>query len=215
MVTGIENMSRQELLGCIENKKNEMAQKIKNGEIEESFAIGGASYTNKEWDRLIKRVDRAVGAVKEQQEERKREYIKALYQEGASKNSIIIEKLNGTYAGDVPYGHLAHDGVIEYNGVVFFCDNEKNAICLGDMSNRKNVITIPLSEGGSLMVNRDNIGDLSNAISMFSPEDQKRILCAIADDNKARETLKEIDDETNSIGEDAEENIFGAELEAL
>ena len=115
----------------------------------------------------------------------------------------------------VPYGHLAHDGVIEYNGVVFFCDNEKNAICLGDMSNRKNVITIPLSEGGSLMVNRNNIGDLSNAISMFSPEDQKRILCAIADDNKARETLKEIDDETNSIGENAEENIFDAELEAL
>lgn len=214
MVTGIENMSRQELLKCIADRKEEMAQKIKDGEIEESFAIGGASYTNKEWDRLIGRVDKVIDAVKEHQAKRKKEYIEDLYKEGMTRSSVLMEKLNGTYVSDVPYGYLAHDGIIEYSGVVFVCDKEKNAICLGDMSNGKNVITVSLSGGGSLMVNRDNIGDLSHAISMFSSEDQKRILCAIADDNKAQETLKEIDDETNSIGDDAEENVFDAELEA-
>ena len=96
-----------------------------------------------------------------------------------------------------PYENLAENGTITYNGVTFVCDSQNNAICLGDMSNMKNVITIPLSDGGSLKVNRDNIGELADAMSMFSPEDIKRIICAIADDKKAQEVQNTIDDEKN------------------
>ena len=38
----------------------------------------------------------------------------------------------------VPYGHLAKDGVIIYNGVCFVCDERTNSICLGDMTDEKN-----------------------------------------------------------------------------
>lgn len=93
-----------------------------------------------------------------------------------------------------PYGSRAKDGVIEYNGVTFVCDTLRNAICLGDMSDKKDVISIPLSEGGTLMVNRDNIDDLSKAIGMFSPEDVNRILRAIAKDAQARRKLLEIEE---------------------
>jgi hypothetical protein len=68
-------------------------------------------------------------------------------------------------------------------------------------NNPTNVLSIPLSKGGCLKVNRDNLGDLAKAIGMFSPEDINLIMRAIAQDTKIKEMQKEIDDVVNSIGE--------------
>lgn len=106
-------------------------------------------------------------------------------------------------APKVPYGHLAKDGVITYNGVVFVCDERTNSICLGDMTDKSQVITVALSGGGHLKVNRNNLGDLSKAVGMFSPEDLNLIMRAIALDTKIQSVQKEIDDMENSIGESA------------
>lgn len=111
-------------------------------------------------------------------------------------------------APKVPYGHLAKDGVIEYNGVVFVCDERTNSICLGNVEDRSQVITVALSGGGHLKVNRNNIGDLSKAVGMFSPEDLNLIMRAIAQDTKIQSVKKEIDDMENSIGS-AENAISG------
>lgn len=104
----------------------------------------------------------------------------------------------------VPYGHLAKNGTIEYNGVIFICDYKNNAICLGDMSNKQNVLNIPLSKGGVLRVNRDSLGALSAAIGMFSPEDVNLILRAITQDKMCRDKLQEIEENKNSIGREAD-----------
>lgn len=143
--------------------------------------------------------------------------------QNVSRNSSFSEVLNKTTEGvtisapgaaaindkKVPYGHLAEDGLITYNGVTFFCDYKNNAICLGDMSNPKEVINVALEGGGVLKVNRDSIGDLVKAIDMFSPEDVKRILDAIARDNFCRSKLQEIEDEKGKIGQELaeEENL--------
>lgn len=111
-----------------------------------------------------------------------------------SKEIPVAEK-------QVPYSNLAQNGIINYNGVVFVCDYEQNAICLGDMSNPDDVLSIPLSGGGTLRVNRDNIDSLSKAIGMFSPEDVNRILRAIAEDAHRQRKLLEIEDEENKIGQ--------------
>lgn len=100
----------------------------------------------------------------------------------------------------VPYGRLAKDGVIIYNGVCFVCDEETNSICLGDMTDEKKVLNIPLSRGGHLKVNRDSIGLLAKAAGMFSPEDLNLIMRAIAEDAKIQSVQKEIEDEKASIG---------------
>lgn len=100
-----------------------------------------------------------------------------------------------------PYSYLAKDGIIDYNGVIFVCDYEHNTLCLGNVSNPKDVIYVPLADGGTLQVNRDNIGDLSKAIGMFSPEDVNRILRAISKDAQCQKKLMEIDEAKNSIGE--------------
>lgn len=113
--------------------------------------------------------------------------------------------VNIRQASKVPYGSLAKDGVITYKGVTFVCDEKTNSICLGDMSNKKNVLNIPLSGGGCLRVNRDNIGDLAKAIGMFSPEDVNRILRAIAQDAKIQSMQQELEDMENSVGTETEQ----------
>lgn len=106
----------------------------------------------------------------------------------------------------VPYSQLAKDGIIEYEGVVFVCDYEENALCLGDMSNPDDVLSIPLSGGGTLKVNRDNIDSLAAAIGMFSPEDVNRILRAIAEDTQCSKKLNEIEEMKNKIGSTQKKN---------
>ncbi len=106
-----------------------------------------------------------------------------------------------------PYQALAKDGVIEYKGVTFVCDFLRNQITLGDVSNKKDCIIVALSEGGSLVVNRDNLSDLSKAIGMFSAEDVNRIMRAIALDNKIHQMQQELEEEENKVIE------MGAEKE--
>ncbi len=105
-------------------------------------------------------------------------------------------------APKVPYGYLAKDGMITYNGVAFICDEKTNSICLGDVSDPKKTINIPLSGGGHLKVNRGEIGQLSKAIGMFSPEDVNRILRAIHLDTKLQSVQKEMEDLEESVGEE-------------
>lgn len=110
----------------------------------------------------------------------------------------LLDKKKNTDNG-VPYNYLAKDGIIEYNGVVFVCDEKYKAIRLGDTSEPKNCLNIPLSGGGSLIVNRDNLDDLAKAIGMFSPEDVNLIMRAIAKDAKIQQMKHQIDDETSGI----------------
>ena len=98
------------------------------------------------------------------------------------------------------YFSMAQDGVISYKGAVFVCDYGRNELQLGDCSDRSKCLTIPLTNGGSLVVNRDNIIELKDAISMFSPEDQLLIMKAIIMDKRAQEVLREIEEESFSIG---------------
>lgn len=105
-----------------------------------------------------------------------------------------------------PYSYLANEkGVIEYKGVVFTLDHERQWLCLGDMSNMDDVIRIPLSQGGCLMVNRNSIDALGRAIGMFSPEDVNRILRALKMDAKIQEMKKEIEEMEDGVGKSNEE----------
>lgn len=109
------------------------------------------------------------------------------------------EKLLGK-GKQAPYSLMADEtGIIEYKGVVFRCDYEHNRLCLGDVSNSKNCITVGLEKGGCLVFNRANIDDLVRAIGMFSPEDVNRIMRAIAEDAKIRQTQMQIEDETSGV----------------
>lgn len=121
-----------------------------------------------------------------------------IYEAAVSGKRNPIEDMR--QAPKVPYGHLAKDGVIVYNGVTFVCDEKTNSICLGDMTDKENVLTIALSGGGHLKVNRNSIGLLSRAAGMFTPQDLNLIMRAIAQDSKIQSVQEEIEDEEASVG---------------
>lgn len=136
---------------------------------------------------------------------------------GATEEELKEKRWESTHKPNqgAPYSYLADEnGIVEYNGVVFVCDNNKKELQLGDMSNSKDVIHIPLSNGGTLAVNRDNIGDLGQAIGMFSPEDVKLILRALRLDAKVREMEQETEDMEDGIGKDQKERVEGETKEA-
>ena len=128
--------------------------------------------------------------------------LKAATEEGGrirSKEVLLPDK-------SVPYSNMANNGLIEYKGVVFVCDYEKNTLCLGDMTNPDNVLSIPLSGGGVLKVNIDSVYELARAIGMFSPEDVNRIMRALAEDAHCSRKLNEIEDMKTAVGKEKEEN---------
>ena len=106
-----------------------------------------------------------------------------------------------------PYNFLAKDGIINYNGVIFECDYQQNAITLGNMYEKEKVLKIYLPSGGALHVNVDNLDQLAKASSMFTPEDLNAIMRAIHEYNHCTRKRYEIEEEKSKPIEDtAEEN---------
>lgn len=120
---------------------------------------------------------------------------KTIYQkETGTSTNPLLDKIVENTTDSFPYSHMADDSnIISYKGATFVGDSETNTLCLGDMSQKENVLSIPLSDGGTLKVNRDNIGQLANAIDMFSPADINRIMQAISTDAKAQSKVIEIE----------------------
>lgn len=191
----------------------EIMEKIKSGRTEPSIPIGGSEMTQTEWEKALKSIDKQIEDIKEEQEERlarlgKKEEHQAeaatAYEAAVAGKINPVEQLRTK--SKAPYDYLAKDGIINYKGVVFVCDEKNNCLCLGDVSDKKNVLTISLSGGGCLKVNRDNLGDLADAIDMFSPEDINLIMRAIAQDNKARSMQKEMEDTVSDVSEELADN---------
>lgn len=113
-----------------------------------------------------------------------------------------------------PYGELAKNGVIQYNGVVFQCDYEHNTISLGDVtSDPKKVLNVALPGGGNLKINVDCFGDIARAAGMFSPEDLNAIMNAIHQYNYCTKKLNEIEEEKAKGVEAADEQTKAAQVE--
>ncbi len=153
------------------------------------FAIGAAELSIEEWEKLLSSVDKEIDAMREDMRDRIEE--KEEDKEKKGMEELIRIREQRSELG--PYSSLMGDGPeLVYNGVVFTYD-QSGALCLGDTSNPDDVITVYLT-GGVFKMNRGSIGDLSKAISMFSPEDINRILQAISQDAKCQNKLKEIED---------------------
>lgn len=133
--------------------------------------------------------------------------------EGGTIDSIITSQKKDT----CPYSYLAKNGIIEYNGVTFVCDNQHNAITLGDVtSDPSKVLRIPLPRGGNLFVNVNNFDDLAKAAGMFSPEDLNAILRAIHTYKNCTSKINELEEEKNKSPEEiAKENVTMEKQEKL
>ena len=59
-----------ECMAFLREKREEILEKLRNGETEESYPIGAESYTEKEWDKLLKKFDDIQEDVRRKMEER-------------------------------------------------------------------------------------------------------------------------------------------------
>ena len=84
-IAAVAGMSTQELMQEIGNAKDEIYKKVQKGELEESFQIGGQSFTLKEWNRLLESFDSSQDKLKALLEERLEQQKKADLQARAQK----------------------------------------------------------------------------------------------------------------------------------
>lgn len=153
----IESGGGADFKSALRGQIQQLELKVLRGETTPKFAIGGQEFSNDEWKKLINRVDNAIDS---------------------KDNSSIVDYLKDEKK-QCPYSGLAKDGIIEYNGVIFTCDYDHNALCLGSMAEGEDIISVNLPSGGTLMINADNIDQISRCAGMFTPEDLNAILRAI------------------------------------
>lgn len=65
--------SRTEAYNYITQRKNEIIENMKNGNPQNKIQIGGKSYSKKEWDQLMKKVDVKIDAFKKEEKEEAKE----------------------------------------------------------------------------------------------------------------------------------------------
>lgn len=95
-----------------------------------------------------------------------------------------------------PIAREAKDGFyIHENGAAFAVDNLRKTLSLGNMDPGQDILRVPLTTGYTLLVNRDNLGQLKDCLDLFSAEDVKRIMCAIAAANKFEGDLMQNEEE--------------------
>ena len=71
MASGADGTDKTaECMAFLREKSEEILEKLRNGETEISYQIGGESYTEKEWDKLLKKFDDIQEDVRRKMEER-------------------------------------------------------------------------------------------------------------------------------------------------
>lgn len=91
-----QNKTQEDFASLVSQKQEEVKERIKNGEEETSFQIGGTSMTQTEWKGLIGKVDHAIEQIKEEQEikqqQQTKEQLEAETKKDVKEEHEILEK---------------------------------------------------------------------------------------------------------------------------
>ena len=107
----------------ISDRKNEIYEKVKNGDTEETFQIGGSSFTEKEWDKLLSEVDDIMKEVREaMREEHQKRVEEDTEEENAKKaesvvNADVISKLFETESAEIQVSNFKEYETANYKFV--------------------------------------------------------------------------------------------------
>ena len=208
--TGTSQASLYDYQAMLSEHISYLREKLQHGDIEEKFQIGSEAMTIGEWNRLLDNFDslqeeilqgmRERHEIQNEKQERE-EALRKLFEEREWLEEVRTKPHNveRKEKENVYFSLADESGKIVYNEVTFFCDKKTNTLTLGDCRLPENCLRIPLEEGGSLLVNRNNLEDLLKAITMFSPEDQRRILEAIQKERMVESTMNELEIQKNDI----------------
>lgn len=153
----------------ISERKNEIYEKLKNGDTEESFQIGGNSFTEKEWDKLLSEVDDITEEMREaMREEHQKRFAETVEEKKVNQkenidSTDVISKIveSGSTelkASDFKEFETANYKIVPCNDGVYSCFNiykngeKAGAYFYSDMYIRRDSVTgteVLLSEHGT------------------------------------------------------------------
>lgn len=115
-----ENTDYQKILS---ERKSEIYEKLKNGDTEESFQIGGSSFTEKEWDKLLSEVDDITEEMREaMREEHQKRFAEAVEEKTVIRtesvdNTDVISKLFDTGSSEIKVSNFKEHETPNYKFV--------------------------------------------------------------------------------------------------
>ena len=86
--TAAQKPTEEELWAFIRDRKEEILQKLKNGDTEETFQIGGRAYTLKEWDEMLEKFDEIQEIIRELMREEKEKQEEEELQKNGEKGRV-------------------------------------------------------------------------------------------------------------------------------
>ena len=99
MKTGQKEQQTESLMDAISKRKQEIYEKVRRGETETSIPIGAESYTMKQWNKMMRSVDKAIDDMQERirkDSEKQEEKIKV-----KKENSITTDMLSELLGIDI------------------------------------------------------------------------------------------------------------------
>ena len=97
--TGQKEQQTESLMDAISKRKQEIYEKVRRGETETSIPIGAESYTMKQWNKMMRSVDKAIDDMQERirkDSEKQEEKIKV-----KKENSITTDMLSELLGIDI------------------------------------------------------------------------------------------------------------------
>ena len=114
------NMDYQRI---ISERRNEIYEKLKNGDTEESFQIGGSSFTEKEWDKLLSEVDDITEEMREaMREEHQKRFTETVEEKTPNQtdsvdDADVISKLFDTGSSEIKVSNFKEYETTNYKFV--------------------------------------------------------------------------------------------------
>ena len=115
-----ENTDYQKILS---ERKSEIYEKLKNGETEESFQIGGSSFTEKEWDKQLSEVDDITEEMREaMREEHQKRFAEAVEEKTLKRTENVestdaVSKLLDTGSSEIKVSNFKEYETLNYKFV--------------------------------------------------------------------------------------------------
>lgn len=95
----LSEMSRQDMIDYIRQRSQIILEKLQKGDTETKIQIGGAEFSEDEWDKTLRRVDEAIRQMQEENEKDLEEET-AIKTETESENLMMLQNPLKKGAGD-------------------------------------------------------------------------------------------------------------------
>lgn len=86
-----ESSEDNDFMEALRKRKEEILEKVKNGETEPSFQLGAQTFTVKQWNKLVKWIDEAIDDIQETARQKKEQQEEQVKEKKA--DSITLEML--------------------------------------------------------------------------------------------------------------------------